>query len=70
MNGRTAGEKCRDGRGGAAPAARRPDRLTALVAQITAAGGTARVVGADLTEQDQAREAVDQTVQAWGDWTS
>jgi NADP-dependent 3-hydroxy acid dehydrogenase YdfG len=47
-------------------AARRSDRLTALAAQIAAAGGTARVVEADLTEQDQAREAVDQTLQAWG----
>jgi NADP-dependent 3-hydroxy acid dehydrogenase YdfG len=47
-------------------AARRPDRLAALAAQITADGGTARVVVADLTEQDQAREAVDLTVQAWG----
>ncbi|MDX6235658.1 MAG: hypothetical protein QOG10_473, partial [Kribbellaceae bacterium] len=36
-------------------AARRPDRLAALAAQITADGGTARVVVADLTEQDQAR---------------
>jgi NADP-dependent 3-hydroxy acid dehydrogenase YdfG len=47
-------------------AARRTDRLTALATQITAAGGTALVVEADLTEQDQAREVVDQTVQAWG----
>ena len=47
-------------------AARRADRLTALAAQISAAGGTALVVEADLMEQDQAREAVDQTVQAYG----
>jgi NADP-dependent 3-hydroxy acid dehydrogenase YdfG len=46
--------------------ARRPDRLAALAAQIIADGGTARFVVADLTEHDQAREAVDQTVQAWG----
>jgi NADP-dependent 3-hydroxy acid dehydrogenase YdfG len=47
-------------------AARRADRLTALAAQISAAGGTALVVEADLMVQDQAREAVDQTVQAYG----
>jgi NADP-dependent 3-hydroxy acid dehydrogenase YdfG len=47
-------------------AARRHDRLEALAAQITAAGGTALTIEADLGEQEQAQAAVDQTVQAWG----
>jgi NADP-dependent 3-hydroxy acid dehydrogenase YdfG len=46
--------------------ARRKDRLESLAAQIAAAGGTARVIQADVTEQDQAREAVEQAVRAWG----
>jgi NADP-dependent 3-hydroxy acid dehydrogenase YdfG len=46
--------------------ARRKDRLEALAEQITAAGGTALVAEADVTDQDQAREAVEQTVRAWG----
>ncbi len=46
--------------------ARRKDRLGALAARIAAAGGTARAVQADVTDQDQAREAVEQVVRAWG----
>jgi NADP-dependent 3-hydroxy acid dehydrogenase YdfG len=46
--------------------ARRKDRLEALAAQITAAGGTALVAETDVMEQDQAREAVEQAVRAWG----
>jgi NADP-dependent 3-hydroxy acid dehydrogenase YdfG len=47
-------------------AARRTERLTALAAEITAAGGTALVVEADVTEQEQGQQAVDRTVQAYG----
>jgi NADP-dependent 3-hydroxy acid dehydrogenase YdfG len=47
-------------------AARRTDRLIALAAQITAAGGLALVIKADVTEQSQARDAVDQAIETWG----
>jgi NADP-dependent 3-hydroxy acid dehydrogenase YdfG len=46
--------------------ARRKDRLESLAAQIGAAGGAARAIQADVTDQDQAREAVEQAVRAWG----
>jgi NADP-dependent 3-hydroxy acid dehydrogenase YdfG len=46
--------------------ARRKDRLEAVAARITAAGGTAEVVQADVTEPDQAQDAVEQAVRAWG----
>lgn len=46
--------------------ARRKDRLGALAARIAAAGGTAQAVQADVTDQDQAREAVEKVVRAWG----
>jgi NADP-dependent 3-hydroxy acid dehydrogenase YdfG len=46
--------------------ARRKDRLDTLAAQITAAGGTALALEADVTDADQAREAVEQAVRAWG----
>jgi NADP-dependent 3-hydroxy acid dehydrogenase YdfG len=46
--------------------ARRVDRLKALAHRIAAAGGTADVVEADVTDADQARDAVEQTVREWG----
>jgi NADP-dependent 3-hydroxy acid dehydrogenase YdfG len=45
--------------------ARRKDRLESVAVQIAAAGGTAQVIQADMTEQDQAREAVEQAARAW-----
>jgi NADP-dependent 3-hydroxy acid dehydrogenase YdfG len=47
-------------------AARRKDRLEALADRIAAEGGTAWVVEADLTDSDQAREAVEQAVRVLG----
>jgi NADP-dependent 3-hydroxy acid dehydrogenase YdfG len=46
--------------------ARRKDRLEALVGRIVAEGGTARVVVADVTDSDQAHEAVEQAMRALG----
>jgi NADP-dependent 3-hydroxy acid dehydrogenase YdfG len=43
-------------------AARRKDRLDALAEQITAGGGRALVVEADITEETPARDAVERTV--------
>jgi NADP-dependent 3-hydroxy acid dehydrogenase YdfG len=55
------------GRGSAvALVARREDRLTALAAQVTAAGGRALPVKADVTDVDEAREAVERAVDTWG----
>src|SRR6516162_6694232 len=54
--------------GGAAVAlvARRRDRLDSLAAEIRANGGTALVVPADVTSQQQAAGAVEQTVAGLG----
>ncbi len=46
--------------------ARRKDRLDALAAEITAAGGTALAIEADVTDQAQAVGAVDEAVRALG----
>jgi NADP-dependent 3-hydroxy acid dehydrogenase YdfG len=46
--------------------ARREDRLTALAAQLTAAGGRALPVPADVADADQARAAVERAVETWG----
>jgi NADP-dependent 3-hydroxy acid dehydrogenase YdfG len=46
--------------------ARRTDRLDALAARIGADGGTALVIGADVTEEQQARDAVERTVRELG----
>jgi NADP-dependent 3-hydroxy acid dehydrogenase YdfG len=46
--------------------ARRGDRLEGLAAAIRADGGTALVVQADLTEPEQARDAVERTVDELG----
>jgi NADP-dependent 3-hydroxy acid dehydrogenase YdfG len=43
-------------------AARRADRLEALAAKIRGDGGTALVINADVTDEEQARQAVEQTV--------
>jgi NADP-dependent 3-hydroxy acid dehydrogenase YdfG len=42
------------------------EAAVALAARLTAAGGTARIVQTDLTERDESRKAVNQTVRAWG----
>jgi NADP-dependent 3-hydroxy acid dehydrogenase YdfG len=47
-------------------AARRTDRLEALVERITGKGGQALVVAADVTDEDQAGAAVDQAVERFG----
>src|ERR1700744_3821351 len=46
--------------------ARREDRLNALVEELTAAGGRALAVRADVAYAEQAREAVEQAVARWG----
>ncbi len=46
--------------------ARRKGRLDVLAAEITAAGGTATVIEADVTRQEDAEGAVEQAVQAHG----
>jgi NADP-dependent 3-hydroxy acid dehydrogenase YdfG len=46
--------------------ARRKDRLEELAGRITAAGGTARVVVADVTDSGQAHEAVEHAVRDLG----
>lgn len=46
--------------------ARRGDRLEALAEQITADGGIAKAVQADVTDAGQARDATEQAVRAWG----
>src|SRR5437879_4518074 len=45
--------------------ARRGDRLTALAERITADGGSALAVSADVTDPGQAHDATEQTVRAW-----
>jgi NADP-dependent 3-hydroxy acid dehydrogenase YdfG len=46
--------------------ARRQDRLDALVTEITEAGGTALAVTADISDRDQADQAVATTVEHFG----
>jgi NADP-dependent 3-hydroxy acid dehydrogenase YdfG len=46
--------------------ARRRDRLAGVAAEIDAAGGTALVVPADLTDADRAADAVQETLDALG----
>jgi NADP-dependent 3-hydroxy acid dehydrogenase YdfG len=47
-------------------AARRADRLDALVDKIKAAGGTAEALTVDVTDQSQAEQAVARTVERFG----
>jgi NADP-dependent 3-hydroxy acid dehydrogenase YdfG len=47
-------------------AARRADRLAALAAKIRGSGGTALVLEADVTDEEQARAAVERTVTEFG----
>jgi NADP-dependent 3-hydroxy acid dehydrogenase YdfG len=47
-------------------AARRKDRLDALAADICGAGGTALVIESDITDEQQASEAVERTVSELG----
>jgi short-subunit dehydrogenase len=47
-------------------AARRADRLAAAAAQVTAAGGEARVVPTDVGDGAAVRALIDGTVRAWG----
>jgi NADP-dependent 3-hydroxy acid dehydrogenase YdfG len=47
-------------------AARRKDRIDALAARITGAGGTALAIEADVTSQEQAEALVQQTVDGLG----
>jgi NADP-dependent 3-hydroxy acid dehydrogenase YdfG len=55
------------GRGAAvAIVARRKDRLDSLAAKISDAGGTALVIDADITSQEQAQGAVEKTVSDLG----
>ena len=49
-----------------AMAARRKDRLDALVAEIEQAGGRALAIEADITDRDQAAETVRRTVEELG----
>ncbi|MGH6746680.1 SDR family oxidoreductase [Novosphingobium sp.] len=46
--------------------ARRAERLSGLVAQIEAAGGKALAIPGDMTLEDDARAAVEKTVEAFG----
>lgn len=46
--------------------ARREDRLVALAGELTAAGGRALAVEADVTDAEQARAAMERAVEAWG----
>lgn len=47
-------------------AARRAERITALAAEITAAGGTAIAVTTDVTKRDDVKKLVDQAVETYG----
>jgi NADP-dependent 3-hydroxy acid dehydrogenase YdfG len=49
-----------------AVAARRGDRLKALAEDIAAAGGRTLAIEADMTDEEQARHAVERTVAEWG----
>ncbi len=51
---------------GVALAARRKDRLEGLAARVEAAGGKALVLEIDVTQEPQAREAVERTVAEFG----
>ncbi len=51
-------------------AARRAGRLEAVAAEVTAAGGAARVVPTDVADEAAVRALVDGTVAAWGRLTS
>lgn len=46
--------------------ARRVDRLQALVAQLTAAGGKALAVATDVTSREQVQHLVDEAIRAFG----
>jgi NADP-dependent 3-hydroxy acid dehydrogenase YdfG len=46
--------------------ARRRDRLDRLVDRITADGGTALVVISDVSDRNQAQDAVERSVRQWG----
>jgi NADP-dependent 3-hydroxy acid dehydrogenase YdfG len=61
----TARRLARDG-ASVALVARRRDRLEALEAEIAAAGGTALVVEADITDRAEAEAAVEQVVDRFG----
>src|SRR3954465_4696439 len=61
----TARELARRG-AAVAIAARRKERLDALASEIAAAGGTALAIGADVTDQEQARALVARTVDELG----
>ena len=47
-------------------AARRAERIIALAAEITAAGGTAIAVTTDVTKRDDVKKLVDQAVETYG----
>ena len=47
-------------------AARRADRLATVAAEVTAAGGAARVVPTDVSFEDSVRALIDGTVAEWG----
>ena len=47
-------------------AARRADRLATVAAEVTGAGGAARVVPTDVTFEDSVRALIDGTVAEWG----
>ena len=49
-----------------AVAARRTERITELAGKIRAGGGTALAITCDVTSQEQARSAVEQTVAELG----
>ncbi len=61
----TAVELARHG-AAVALAARRADRLDDLAARIRAGGGTAAVIPADVSDEDQARQLVERTVAELG----
>ncbi|MFJ3806097.1 SDR family NAD(P)-dependent oxidoreductase [Streptomyces sp. NPDC090073] len=61
----TALELAREG-ASVALTGRREDRLTALAAEITAAGGEALALPADITDAQAASEAVERTVEGLG----
>ncbi|ESQ79082.1 SDR family oxidoreductase [Asticcacaulis sp. YBE204] len=46
--------------------ARRTDRLEALVAEITAEGGTAQFAALDVTDPDSAKDFADKAIEAYG----
>jgi NADP-dependent 3-hydroxy acid dehydrogenase YdfG len=50
-------------------AAQRRDRLEALAAGITGEGGTALVLECDITDKQQAADAVKRTVAGLAVWT-